>query len=129
MAFTKDESNPFSDWSGHIDRPVYCIDGKRLGLLRKTSSDYMIISGGLVKLSRYFIPKPIAESASKSGIKLRITKYEATQYSYTKTKNTVSSLKLIPEDYLKHRPFHDRFTSLCYTINNNQIIHSYIYAA
>jgi hypothetical protein len=77
MAFIKDESNPFSDWSRHINKPVYSIDGKRLGLLRKTSSDYMIISGGLINLSRYFIPKSMAESASKSDIKLSVTAHEA----------------------------------------------------
>jgi hypothetical protein len=85
MAASKDESDPFSDWSIHINKPVYSIDGKRLGLLRKSSSDYLIISGGLINLSRYFVPKSMAESASKSGIKLSITTYEArTHYSYAK---------------------------------------------
>jgi hypothetical protein len=77
MAFAKNESNPFSNWSTHINKPIYSVDGKRLGLLRKTSSDYMIISGGLINLSRYFVPKSMAESANKS------TTYEArTDYSY-----------------------------------------------
>jgi hypothetical protein len=121
MAATKDENNPFSDWSSHINKSVYSIDGKRLGLLRKTSSDYMIISGGLINLSRYFIPKSIAESVSKSGIKLRITTYEArTKYSYTKMKNFVSSLELVPEDYIENRPFYDRFTSLRFTTSNTR---------
>jgi len=65
--------SPFSDWSIHINKPVYSIDGKRLGLLRKTSSDYMIITGDLINLSRYFVPKSMAESAIKGGIKLSIT--------------------------------------------------------
>jgi hypothetical protein len=121
MAGTKDESNPFSNWSSHINKSVYSVDGKRLGLLRKTSSDYMIISGGLINLSRYFIPKSIAESVSKNGIKLRITTYEdRTHYSYAKMKNFVSSLDLVPEDYIERRPFYDRFTSLCFTTNNNR---------
>jgi hypothetical protein len=94
---------------------VYSIDGKRLGLLRKSYSDYMIISGGLINLSRYFVPKSMAESANKGGIKLSITTYEArAKYSYKKMKNFVSSLELIPEDYIEHRRFFDRFTS--YTI-------------
>ena len=121
MAFTKDESNPFSDWSSHINKSVYSIDGKRLGLLQKTSSNYMIISGGIINLSRYFVPKSMAESANKSGIKLSITTYEArTKYSYKKMKNFVSSLDLVPEDYIEHRRFFDRFTSLHYTINDNR---------
>jgi hypothetical protein len=72
-------------------------------------------------LSRYFIQKSIAESASQSGIKLRITTYVArTHYSYTKMRNFVSSLDLVPEDYIERRPFYDRFTSLCFTTNNNR---------
>jgi hypothetical protein len=116
MAAGKDEGDPFSNWSCHINKPVYSVDGKRLGLLRKTSSDYMIISGGLINLSRYFVPKSMAESASRSGIKLSITTYEArTHYSYAKMKNFVSSLDLVPEYYIEHRPFYDRFTT-----NNNR---------
>jgi hypothetical protein len=48
----------------------------------------------------------MAESASKSGIKLSITTYEArTHYSYAKMKNFVSSLDLVPEDYIEHDHF------------------------
>jgi hypothetical protein len=121
MVSTEDNNNPFSDWSSLINKSVYSIDGKRLGLLRKTSSDYMIISGGLINLSRYFIPKSIAKSASKSGIKLRITAYEArTHYSYAKMKNFVSSLELVPEESIEYKPFYDRFTSLRYTTSNTR---------
>ncbi|MFY9873679.1 MAG: hypothetical protein WAK17_28565, partial [Candidatus Nitrosopolaris sp.] len=34
-------------------------------------------------------------------------------------KNFVSSLELVPEDYIEHRRFFDRFTSLHYIINDN----------
>jgi hypothetical protein len=81
----------------------------------------MIISGGLINLSRYFIPKSAAESVSKSGIKLRLSGYEArTKYSYTKMKNFVSSLELVPEQHIEHRSFYDRLTSLRYTTSSNR---------
>jgi hypothetical protein len=81
----------------------------------------MIISGGLINLSRYFIPKSMAESASKSDIKLSVTAHEArTKYSYKKMKNFVSSFELVPEGYIRNRRFYDRFTSLNYAINNNR---------
>lgn len=35
-------------------------------------------------------------------------------------KNFISSLELVPEDYIEHRRFYDRFTSLHYAINNNR---------
>jgi hypothetical protein len=112
MVSTEDNNNPFSDWSSLINKSVYSFDGKRLGIIRKTSSDYMIVAGGLINLSRYFISKLIAESASKSGIKFKITTYEApTHYSYTKMKNFVSSLELVPEESIEYKAFYDRFTS------------------
>ena len=121
MTYTEDDYNPFSDWSRLINKSVYSLDGRRLGLLRKISSDYMIVSGGLINLSRYFIPKSIAESVSKRGIRLRITTYEArTQYSYARMKNFISSLELVPEEHIEHRPFYDRFTTLRYTTSNTR---------
>ena len=59
------ETNPFSDWSDLINKSVYSIDGRRIGLLRKISSEYMVVSGGIINLSRYFIPKSAAQSVSK----------------------------------------------------------------
>jgi hypothetical protein len=51
---------------------------------------------------------------------LSITTYEArTKYSYKKMKNFVSSLDFVSEDYIEHRRFFDRFSSLYYTINDN----------
>jgi hypothetical protein len=116
MTYTEDNDNPFSDWSRLINKSVCSLDGRRLGLLRKISSDYMIVSGGLINLSRYFIPKSLAESVSKRGIRLGITAYEArTQYSYARMKNFISSLELVPEEHIEHRPFYDRFITLRYT--------------
>ncbi|MGC2572659.1 MAG: hypothetical protein WA364_14195 [Candidatus Nitrosopolaris sp.] len=121
MTYTEDNNNSFSDWSRLINKSVYCLDGRRLGLLRKISSDYMIVSGGLINLSRYFIPKSLAESVSKRGIRLGITTYEArTRYSYARMKNFISSLELVPEEYVERRPFYDRFTNLRYTTRNTR---------
>jgi ABC-type multidrug transport system fused ATPase/permease subunit len=121
MANPKDNTNPFSDWSDLINQSVYSTDGKRLGLLRKISSEYMVVSGGLINLSRYFIPKSIAQSVSKKGIRLSITTYEAhTQYSYARTRNFISSLKLVKEENIEHRSFYDRFTTLRYTTSNTR---------
>lgn len=64
MVYTEDNNNPISDWSTLINKCVYSLDGRRLGLLRKVSSDYMIVSGGLINSSRYFIPKSVAKSVA-----------------------------------------------------------------
>jgi hypothetical protein len=57
--------DPFSDWSKLIHRPVYSIDGKKIGFVRKLVADYMLVKKGLVNLNKYFIPKSLAESLDK----------------------------------------------------------------
>ena len=67
-----DKKDPFSDWTDLIHKPVYSVDQKKLGFLRKTPSGYMVVGRGLVNLTKYFIPKSLAESVSKKGIKLKV---------------------------------------------------------
>ena len=57
--------DPFSDWSKLIHRPVYSIDGKKIGFVRKLVADYMLVKKGLVNLNKYFIPKSLAESLDR----------------------------------------------------------------
>jgi hypothetical protein len=116
------EDDPFSDWSELVHKPVYSIDGIKLGFLRKILSDYMIIGRGLINLTKYFIPKSLAESVSKKGIRLSITAYEArSQYSYSKMKNTLTSLELMPKSAVQHRPLYDRFLALRYNTTRNRL--------
>jgi len=71
------EDNPFSDWSRLVHRKVYSLDGKKLGILKKVLSDYMIVTTGFIILEKYIIPRTLAESVSQKGIRLKITAYEA----------------------------------------------------
>ncbi len=70
------DNDPFADWSGLVDMPVYSSDRKKLGYLRAIYSEYMIIVRGVIKLIKYFIPKSAAKSVTKNSIKLRIMAYE-----------------------------------------------------
>ena len=116
------EDDPFSDWSELIHKPVYSIDGKKLGFLRKILSDYMFISRGFINLTKYFIPVSAAESVSTKGIRLNISTYEArSQYSYSKMKNTLTSLELMPKSAVQHRPLYDRFLTLRYSASRNRL--------
>ena len=66
------KKDPFSDWTDLIHKPVYSVDQKKLGFLRKTPSGYMVVGRGLVNLTKYFIPESLAESVSKKDIKLKL---------------------------------------------------------
>src|ERR671922_1107737 len=116
------EDDPFSDWSELIHKPVYSIDGKKLGFLRKILSDYMFISRGFINLTKYFIPVSAAESVSTKGIRLNISTYEArSKYSYSKMKNTLTSLELMPKSAVQHRPLYDRFLTLRHSATRNRL--------
>jgi len=116
------EDDPFAQWSDLIHRPVYSIDGKKLGFLRKIISDYMIIGTGLINLKRYFIPTSLAESVSKKGIRLNATAYEVhLRYSHSRMKNTLISLELLPQSSVNYRGFYDRFLTLRYITNRNRL--------
>jgi hypothetical protein len=102
------EDDPFSDWSELVHKPVYSIDGKKLGFLRETISEYIIVGRGLINLTKYFIPKSLAESTSKKGIRLKITAYEAhSKYSYAKMKNVVTTFEFLPKSAIDHRVFYE----------------------
>jgi hypothetical protein len=88
------DDDPLSNWSDLIHKPVYSIDGKNLGFLRRMLSDYMVVGGGLINLKKYFIPKSLAESISKKGIRLTITAYEA-RSKYSHAKITMMMIKII----------------------------------
>jgi hypothetical protein len=114
--------DPFSNWSDLIHKSVYSIDGKNLGFLRKIHSDYMIVGTGLISLKSYFIPKSLAESVSKRGIRLNITAYEVrSRYSYTKMKRVVAVLHFMPKYAVEQRIFYDRFLTLRYNITRNRL--------
>jgi hypothetical protein len=119
---TYNEDDPFSQWSDLIHKSVYSIDGRKLGFLREVLSDYMFISSGIISLTKYFVPISLAESISKKGITLGITSYEArSKYSYSKMKNTLTSLGIMPKSVVQHRPLYDRFLTLRYKATRNRM--------
>ena len=82
----------------------------------------MVVGRGLVNLTKYFIPKSLAESVSKKGIKLKITAYEAhSKYSYAKMKNFLSTYGFISRYNVEHRIFYDRFQTLKHSTTRNRL--------
>jgi hypothetical protein len=98
----KDENDPFYDWSELVHKRVFSIDGKKLGLLTKIISDYMIMSRGFINLRKYIIPKTLGESISKKGIRLGISAYQADSiYSYAKMKKLINSIPMLPRQLIE----------------------------
>jgi hypothetical protein len=119
---TQNAHDPFSDWSKLIHKPVYSIDGKKIGFLRKIVADYMVVKKGLVTLDKYFIPKSLAESVGRKGrIRLKVDAYEVrTKYSYAKMKDLLKAIENVPEQDVKHRPLSDRLQTLRYSATRNR---------
>ncbi len=117
---TRDD-DPFSNWAELIDKPVYSIDGKKLGFLSKVLADYMFIGRGFINLVKYLIPISFAESVSKKGIRLSITAYEVhSKYSYAKMKYSITNFGILPESVVGHRTIYDRFQTLRYHATRNR---------
>ena len=114
--------DPFSDWSKLIHRPVYSIDGKKIGFVRKLVADYILVKKGLVTLNKYFIPKSLAESLDKKRrIRLKVDANEVrTKYSYAKMKDLLTALENVPEQDVKPRPLYDRLQTFRYGVTRNR---------
>jgi hypothetical protein len=113
--------DPFSDWPALINRPVYSSDRKKVGFLRKTLPDYLVVKKGLVGLSSYLIPKSLAESVDKKGIRLRITAYEARhKYSHSKMKR-LALYGQVPKSAVRQRIVYDRVQTLRYSTTRNRL--------
>jgi hypothetical protein len=103
--------------------PVYTIDGKKIGYLRKVQSDYMVIKSGFILLKKYFIPTSLAESVSgKERIRLKISNYDAqTKFSTYKIKQFMSTFEYLPVSEISQRPLYDRVETLRYSATRNRI--------
>jgi hypothetical protein len=115
--------DPFSDWSRLMHKPVYSIDGKKIGFVRKLVADYILVKNGLVTLNKYFIPKSLAESLDKKRrIRLKVDANEVrTKYSYAKMKDLLIALEVVPQQDVKPNPLYDRLQTFRYGITRNRI--------
>jgi hypothetical protein len=117
------DHDPFSDWSQLIHRPVYAIDGEKIGFLRSVLADYLLVNKGLIALNRYYIPKTLAESVDRrGGIRLRITAFEVrANYTYSKMKDLLTAIGYLPERKVKQSPAYDRLQTLRYSTTRNRL--------
>jgi hypothetical protein len=89
--------------------------------LRKILPDYIVVKKGLVGLSSYLIPKSLAESVDKKGIRLRITAYEARlKYSHSKMKH-LAQYGEVPRSAVQQRIVYDRLQTLRYGTTRNRL--------
>ena len=115
--------DPFSDWSRLMHKPVYSVDGKKIGFVRKLVADYILVKNGLVTLNKYFIPKSLAESLDKKRrIRLKVDANEVrTKYSYAKMKDLLIALENVPQQDVKPNSLYDRLQTFRYGVTRNRI--------
>ena len=81
----------------------------------------MVVKKGLVSISGYLIPKTLAESVDKKGIRLRITANEARRnYSYAKMKG-LATYGHVPKSAVRERIVYDRLQTLRYSTTRNRL--------
>jgi hypothetical protein len=117
-----ERANPFADWTRLLNKPVYSIDGKKIGFLRKVVADYMLVKKGFVSLTKYFIPTSLAESVSKKGVRIRVTSVEAKmKYSSINMKNFVNNFESLHQEEIKNRTIVDRLQVIRYGTSRNRL--------
>jgi hypothetical protein len=117
-----ERANPFADWTRLLNKPVYSIDGKKIGFLRKVVANYMLVKKGFIILTKYFIPTSLAESVSKKGIRIRLTAIEAKmKYSSIKMKNFVDNFESLHQEEVKNRIIVDRLQVIRYGTTRNRL--------
>lgn len=117
-----ERANPFADWTRLLNKPVYSIDGKKIGFLRKVVADYMLVKKGFVSLTKYFIPISLAESVSKKGIRIRLSAVEAKmKYSSTNMKNFVNNFESLHQGEIENRIIVDRLQVIRYGTTRNRL--------
>lgn len=116
------DHDPFSDWSQLMNRPVYAVDGKKVGFLRSILADYLFVKKGFIVLNKYYIPKTLAESVDRKGrIRLRITELEVrANYTYSKMKDVLTAIGYLPERKVKPSSSYDRLQTLRYSATRNR---------
>jgi hypothetical protein len=117
------DHDPFSDWSQLMNRPVYAIDGEKVGFLRSILADYLLVKKGFIVLNKYYIPKTLAESVDKKGrIRLRITAFEVrANYTYSKMKDLLTAIGYLPERNVKQSSSYDRLQTIRYSATRNRL--------
>jgi len=114
--------DPFADWKWLLNKSVYSIDGKKIGFLRKVVADYMVVRKGFVSLTKYFIPKSLAESVDKKGIMVRVTAVEAkTKYSSINMKIFVNNFESLYQEEIENRSIVDRLQVIRYGTTRNRL--------
>jgi hypothetical protein len=53
------------------------IRSEKIGFLQKTIPDHVVVKKGLVSVSSYLLPTPLARSVEKKGIRVMIMGYAA----------------------------------------------------
>ncbi len=116
------DHDPFSDWSRLINRPVYAVDGKKVGFLRSILADYLLVKKGFIVLNKYYIPKTLAESVDRKGrIRLRITALEVrANYTYSKMKDVLTAIGYLPDRKVNPSSSYERLQTLRYGATRNR---------
>jgi hypothetical protein len=117
------DHDPFSDWSQLINRPVYALDGKKVGFLRSIFEDYLLVKKGFIVLNIYYIPKTLAESVDRKGrIRLKATAFEVhANYTYSKMKDVLTAIGYLPDRKVKQSSSYDRLQTLRYSATRNRL--------
>jgi hypothetical protein len=123
-------SDSFADWNRLLNKPVYSLDGNKLGFLREITVDYMVVKKGFVSLTKYFIPISLAESVKNKGIIVQISALEAmSKYSSDNIKCSNNKFEAPQNGEIRHRVLIDRLQAIRYGTTRNRLAAGFAFVA
>jgi hypothetical protein len=115
-------SGSFAHWNRLLNKPVYSLDGNKLGFLRDITGDYMIVKKGFVSLTKYFIPISLAESEKNKGITIKISALEAMlKYSSDNIARFDKKFDTLNNGDTRHRVLIDRLQTIRFSTTRNRL--------
>ena len=75
------ETKEISDWQAVVNKPVYTVDGKQVGILSSVQAERIVVTYGPITPNKYLIPKSSIKEF-KDGIVYLIEREEFVVKNY-----------------------------------------------
>lgn len=75
------EIKEISDWQGVVNKPVYTVDGKQVGIVSSVQAEKIVVTYGPITPNKYLIPKSSIKEF-KDGIVYLVEREEFVEKNY-----------------------------------------------
>jgi hypothetical protein len=83
MTMESDRNIKITDWQQLVNKPVYTIDGKQVGIVRTVEPESLIVDSGPITPDKYLVPKSSIINFERGIVNLdKDSKYVERNYKF-----------------------------------------------